>query len=81
MQATNIKATRSAGYHVIPPHYHETFTLVLSPHFQSIRPINDIPFEVPQEQVQVQVQVQVQNATQVQEQEIDNLISIKGLFK
>jgi hypothetical protein len=45
-----------------------------SPHFQSIRPINDIPFEVPQEQEQVQVQ----HATQVlvQEQEIDNLISI-----
>jgi hypothetical protein len=39
----------------------------ISPHFQSIRPINYIPFEVPQ----------VQNATQVQvqEQEIDNLIS------
>jgi hypothetical protein len=47
-----------------------------SPHFQSIRPINDIPFEVPQEQEQEQVQVQHATQVQVQEQEIDNLISI-----
>jgi hypothetical protein len=39
------------------------------PHFQSIRPINDIPFEVLQEQEQVQVQHATQ--VQVQEQEID----------
>jgi hypothetical protein len=48
-----------------------------SPHFQStIRPINDIPFEVPQEQEQEQVQVQHATQVQAQEQEIDNLISI-----